>query len=47
MSSVADLAGAEGSTDDMILVSAGEGYGLCGAGRVEKDSGVGGSGCRE
>lgn len=41
------LAGAEGSVDDIISVSAGDGYRLCGAGSVEKESGVGGSGCSE
>jgi|TARA_R110002003_G_scaffold96_19_gene7584 hypothetical protein len=39
--------GAVGSVDDMISVSAGEGYGLCGAGSVENVSGVGGKGCSE
>jgi hypothetical protein len=43
ISSVGALAGAEGSVDDMIWVSVGDWYGRCGAGRVEKASGVGGS----
>jgi hypothetical protein len=44
---VGGLAGAVASVEDMTAVSAGDGYGLYGAGSVEKDNDVGGSGWSE